>query len=136
MINNSCFIDTSALIALNDIKDQYHGASRDIAATLKDNKLMTSDAVINETYNILRYRLGYHKASYFLKTVLAGDPFVLIDMTPSIRKDTFQLLEQYNDHKISYCDALSVTVMKEKQINKIFAFDHHFEMMGVQLIRL
>lgn len=136
MNKNNCFIDTSALIALNDVRDQYHAASRDIAATLKNRNLILSDAVLTETYTILRYRSGFHIASYFLKTVLAGHPFTIAEITPSIRSNTLQILEKYQEHKISYCDALSVGIMKEQQIQKIFAFDHHFEIMGAQLVRL
>lgn len=136
MSSNKCFLDTSALIALNDARDQYHALSSEIAATLNGNKLIISDAVVNETYNILRYRLGFHKSRYFLQTVLAGHPFIIADITTPIRSSTFKILEQYRDHKVSYCDALSVALMREFKIQKIFAFDHHFEIMGVQLVRL
>lgn len=136
MRRNRCFIDTSALIALNDAKDQYNKESRDIAATLEDSELIITDAVITETYNILRYRLGFHIAHFFLKTVLAGHPFVIAEVTPQIRTTTLQILEQYNNHKISYCDALSVAMMKDHKIEKVFAFDYHFEIMGVQLVQL
>ncbi|MBP1969345.1 putative nucleic acid-binding protein [Virgibacillus natechei] len=135
MKNNRCFVDTSALIALNHAGDQKHAASREISLKLKDNQLMISDAVINETYNILRYRLGFQKAAYFLKMVLRDNTFIIVDVTPSIRADTLQLLEQYNDHKISYCDALSVAIMKERQIHKIFSFDYHFTIMGVEVVQ-
>lgn len=134
MRNNRCFVDTSAWIAINDARDQCHDQSRNISSTLKECELVISDAVINETYNLLRYRLGLHKASYFLKTVLADHPFIIADVTQSTRTAALQLLEQYNDRKISYCDALSVAIMKEQDIRKIFAFDHHFEMMGVELV--
>lgn len=120
MRRNRCFIDTSALITLNDAKDQYNKESREIAATLEDNELIITDAVITETYNILRYRLGFYIAHFFLKTVLAGHPFVIAEVTPQIRTTTLQILEQYNDHKIE----------------KVFAFDYHFEIMGVQLVQL
>ncbi|MBW8349858.1 PIN domain-containing protein [Bacillus sp. IITD106] len=136
MRNNKYFIDASAFIALNDARDQYHAEARDIAATLKNNQLITSDAVINETYTILRYRIGFQRAYHFLNTVLAGDPFTIGNVTTPIRRAAFQMLEQYNDHNISYCDVLSVAMMKEQQIQKIFAFDYHFEIMGVQLIRV
>lgn len=42
----------------------------------------------------------------------------------------------WNDQKISYCDALSVAIMQDKKIDKIFAFDHHFEIMGVKRVYL
>ncbi len=129
-------MDTSAFLALNDSTDQYHAASRKMAAILQDHELVISDAVLTETYNLLRYRSGFHMARYFLETVLAGSPFVFADITMATRKTTLQILEKYSDQKISYCDALSVAIMQEQQIQHIFAFDHHFEIMGAQLIRV
>ncbi|MCJ7840737.1 PIN domain-containing protein [Lederbergia sp. NSJ-179] len=87
--------------------------------------------------NRLRYQLRFYKADYFLQTVLKGDPVIIADVTTAIRSSTLQIFEQYRNHKISYCDALSVEIMKEQQIQKIFAFDQQFEeVKGVQLIRL
>src|SRR5690625_3132002 len=119
MRKNRCFIDTSALIALNDARDQYNKEARDIAAILEDNELIITDAVITETYNILRYRLGFQRARFFLKAVLAGHPFLIAEVTPQIRTTTLQILEQYSDHNISYCDALSVAMIKDQKIKKV-----------------
>jgi len=133
---NKCFIDTSALIALNHVKDQYHYKARDISTKLKNYDFMISEAVITETYSLLRYRLGFYIAHYFLKTVLTGPPFIIPNVTTSTREKTLQILQQFNDQDISYCDALTVALMKEHNIEKVFAFDYHFEVMGVKLIRI
>lgn len=136
MRNNSCFLDTSAFVALNHANDQNHTEARDIAATLTDKELVTSDAVVNETYNILGYLMGFEKADYFLQTVLAGPPFIIADVTKPIRVNAVKCLEQYREYKTSYCNALSAAIMKEQQIQKIFAFDRFFEVIGLQHARL
>ncbi|GGB52354.1 hypothetical protein GCM10011409_32390 [Lentibacillus populi] len=69
-------------------------------------------------------------------TVSLKYSFIIAGVTTTIRNNTLQLLEQYRNHKISYCDALSVAMIKEQQIHKIFAFDYHFETMGVEIVRL
>lgn len=136
MKKTECFLDTSALIALNDVKDQYHKKAREIAATLKGSDLILSDSVINETYTLLRHRSGFSVASHFLESVMKNDEFRINEVTPSVRANTLRLLNKYSDHKISYCDALSMAMMKDLGIQRIFAFDHHFEIMGVELIRM
>lgn len=135
MKNNKCFIDTSALMALNNPRDQYYKVASEIASTLDNMKLIISDPVLAETYRLLRYRLGYHTAGNFLKAVMAGSPFKIVEVTSDVRMATVALLEKFNDQKISYCDALSVAIMKEQKIDQIFTFDHHFEVMGVRVIR-
>lgn len=131
---NVCFIDTSAFIALNHPKDNNHLRAVGIASHLNMFLYMVTDAVITETYALLRYRLGFHTANRFLKMVLYNEEYRIVDITSSMRSDAYRLLNTYNDHKISYCDALSVMVMKAMKVDEIFAFDHHYEMMDVRLI--
>ncbi|WP_164214383.1 PIN domain-containing protein [Virgibacillus sp. YIM 98842] len=130
-----CFLDTSAFIALYHVKDQYHKKAREIASVLKGNDLILSDSVITETYTLLRYRSGFPVARHFLESVMKEDEFIIAEVTPAVRETTLRLLNKYSDHKISYCDALNVAIMKEQGVQKIFAFDYHFEMMGVKLVR-
>jgi predicted nucleic acid-binding protein len=132
MSDNQCFIDTGAFIALNSPNDQYFNEAREIAKSLNGYRFIISDAVITETYTILRYRLGFHTAHRFLRTVLESNEYDIFEVSPSVRKVTMELLEKYNDQKISYCDALSVAIMKQLEIDVIFAFDHHFELMGTR----
>ncbi len=133
-INKYCFIDTSAFISLNHAADQNYEAAVHIASKLNGYKFIVSEAVITETYNILRYRLGFNHSRTFLKTVLNGNEYEIINVTTTMRLDVSMLLEKFSEHKISYCDALSMIIMREKKISHIFAFDHHFEMMGARLI--
>lgn len=132
MIVNRCFIDTGAFIALNNSNDQYFNDANKIAKSLGGYKFVISDAIITETYTILRYRLGFHTANRFLRTVLESNEYDIVEITSSLRSKTMELLQKYSDHKISYCDALTVAVMKQKEIDVIFAFDHHFELMGTR----
>lgn len=134
MIVNRCFIDTSAFIALNNSNDQYFKEAQEIAKSLNGYRYIITDAVITETYTILRYRLGFHTAHRFLRTILESNEYDIVEITSSLRRITMELLEKYSDHKISYCDALTVAVMKHKEIDVIFAFDHHFELMGTRRI--
>ncbi len=129
-------MDTSAFIALNDSRDQFHLDASKIAENIKNYELYITDAVINETHTLLRYRLGFQSASFFLQSVLSGLPFVITPVTEEIRLSAFHILEQYNDQKISYCDALSVAIMRAHHINNVFAFDHHFDVMGVERLQL
>lgn len=135
MKNKKCFVDASALIALNNPRDQYHETAIGIAKKLNNSELIISDTVLSEAYAFLRYRSGYHIALNLLENILEGTPFVIADVTSESRMTTMALLKKFNDQKISYCDALSVAIMKEQKIDQIFTFDHHFDLMGVKVIR-
>jgi predicted nucleic acid-binding protein len=132
---NTCFIDSSAFIALNHLHDSNYHTATEIARHLDKYHFVITDAVITETYALLRYRMGFQTANRFLNTVLHNQVYEITDVTSSMRLDAHHLLSNFSDHKISYCDALSVAVMRQKKINDIFTFDHHFEVMGVSLIQ-
>ena len=131
MKNKRCFVDTSAFVALNNPNDQHYQEAIGIAKTLDHYQFILSDAVLTETYSLLRYRLGYHVARRFLSHVLDHEQFQVMEVTSKARLDALNLLEKFNDHKISYCDALSVALMNLNHIETIFSFDHHFELLGV-----
>ena len=45
-----------------------------------------------------------------------------------------QLLRDFPDQRLSYVDAVSMAMMKKKQMSKVFGFDHHFYMMDFELV--
>ncbi|SFQ11259.1 type II toxin-antitoxin system VapC family toxin [Salibacterium halotolerans] len=135
MKNKVCFVDTSAFIALYQPKDQYHEQAVQIAERLEGYRYLLSETVLNETYTLLRYKSGYQAAGHFLSTVIEYPDFDIVDMTDTLRKETMRLLEKYSDHRLSYCDAQSVAIMIDKKITHVFAFDHHFEIMGLSILQ-
>lgn len=135
MKGKQCFVDTGAFVALNDGRNQHYRHARDIAAKIKDCQFVISDAVITETYSLMRYRLGFDPAYQFLKTIFNNKRFHIAEITIDVRKSTADLLNQFHDQRISYCDAMSVAIMHTYGIEKIFSFDHHFEMMGMTRIQ-
>lgn len=130
-MKNKCFVDTSAFVALNNPNDQHHHEAIEIANKLGHYDFHLSEAVLTEAYTLLRYRLGFHVARRFLASIIEQRQFQVVDISTDIRREALSLLEKYNDHKISYCDALTVAIMTRNQVDKVFTFDHHFELMGV-----
>ena len=43
-------------------------------------------------------------------------------------------LKKFKDEKISYTDAVSFQIMKDKNIKDAFAFDKHFRIIGFNLL--
>lgn len=85
MNGNVCFVDTSAFIALNVPQDKNHREALQIAKQLNGYTFVLSDSVINETYTLLRYKVGFHTARRFLEDVLDVKAFYIVDITLSQR---------------------------------------------------
>ncbi|MFD1360950.1 hypothetical protein [Lentibacillus salinarum] len=45
-----------------------------------------------------------------------------------------QLLRDFSDQCLSYVDAVSIAIMKKERISKVFGFDHHFYVMGFEVV--
>lgn len=135
MNNYLCLVDTSAFIALNNLSDANHQEALTAAKALDRYRFIVTDAIISETYTLLRYRLGFPIAERFLDIVLNDPDYDIVEINSLMRTEAVQLLNQYQDHKISWCDALSVIATKQLNTPYVFAFDHHFELMGMTLVQ-
>ena len=55
----------------------------------------------------------------------------VIHISSAIYDEAWDVFERYNiDKKWSFTDCVSYVVMKQQNIETVFAFDHHFEQMG------
>ncbi len=126
------FIDTSAFYALADSGDINHERAVKIYNNLlkKRYEFLLSDMVFAETVTLIRRRLGYRASLMFsdtLKEGIATGLFEIIFVTESLFRKSLGLFFQIKDRKISFVDATSLTIIKEKGIKKAFAFDVHFD---------
>jgi hypothetical protein len=65
------------------------------------------------------------------------DEFMIAEVTPGVIEKALLILNKCSNHKGLYGKSLNVLIMKELGlgIQKNFAFDCHFEIKGVELVR-
>ena len=133
---NRIFVDTGAWDAIVDSGDVNH----DLALLFQDEiigqyRLVVSNYVLDELYTLLLMNVGYQRTIEFKRQldVLADERVLeIVWVTPEIASEAWGVFEQYNqDKQWSYTDCVSYVVMKQLNIGEAFAFDHHFEQMGV-----
>ena len=100
-------VDTSAWLALYDRNDQHHERAAALASDLKAQRslLVLSEFLLAESLTLIRYRVGHAVAIRFGQAILESR---VADIAPC--------MEQLN-------------------VQIAFAFDHHFEQHGLQLLR-
>ncbi len=129
------FIDTSAWDAIEDSNDRNHELALIFKDDLQDNCLLiTTDYVLDETYTLLLLNIGYERTVAFqqhiIKLVKAGILRV-IHVSSTIYEEAWDVFQRFNvDKKWSFTDCVSYAVMKQLDIDTVFAFDCHFEQMG------
>jgi len=96
--------------------------------------VFTTWEIVVETVTLLRYRLNYKGAAVFIRTVLSKLYIIyLSDSDRAKALDTF--LKFSKDKKISLCDAISYTVIKEYLEGiPCIAFDADFKAMGLRMM--
>lgn len=129
------FIDTSAWDAIEDSGDPNHGIALAFKDALSnDCRLITTDYVLDETYTLLLLNVGYERTIAFQRNtreLLQNGILTVVHVTASLSEEAWDIFKRFNvDKKWSFTDCVSYAVMKQLDIETVFAFDHHFEQMG------
>ncbi len=128
------FVDTSAVLALMNPKDEQHVSARRAFEILGAQRadLLTTSLVLVETYALLGRRLGLAAVRAF-----RADLAPLCE-TAWVDEPTFEsgldLLLARKKRDLSLVDAVSFLVMRQRGLDQAFAFDPHFEEEGFSLV--
>jgi predicted nucleic acid-binding protein len=130
--NDRLFVDTGAWLAVIDPRDQYHAVARRFyrQAIEERARFLTTNLVVAEAYTLVRRRLGHRTSMRFLELIGLSHRLLKIWSTPELEESAEGILREYGDQGFSYVDAVSFAAMKDTGLHTVFAFDHHFEVMG------
>jgi predicted nucleic acid-binding protein len=129
------FVDTGAWVALNNKRDKFHNDA------VNANKMLlkagyfyiTSDYVLDETYTMLRYDVGYKKSvgfGYDINFLSKEQKISVIHITEILLEKAWDIFVKYSDKDFSFTDCTSFAIMNHMKVTEVFAFDKHFEQYG------
>ena len=127
------FADTSALYALADRGDPRHPeAVRLFDAMLsKGEILLTHNYVLVESIALVQHRLGVKPA---VKLARSADGFEVAWVDRALHEEAVQQLERSPKRRVSLVDRVSFLVMRQRKVEKAFAFDPDFANEGFRLV--
>jgi len=130
------FVDTSGWVALFVQNDQNHSRAASIFQKLGNEKaqLFTSDYVIDETITTILVRSNHYHSVVAGKALLTSSVIKIISVYPDSFKSSWELYQKFKDKKFSFTDVTSLTIIKNLNIQKAFAFDMEFIQAGIQLL--
>ncbi|HEY1457156.1 MAG TPA: PIN domain-containing protein [Solirubrobacteraceae bacterium] len=117
------FVDSSAFFAVLDRGDEDH--RRATAILSGENRLITTDHVLVESWRLARQRLGRNVAERFWGAVRGGQATVET-VLPSDLDAARRIGELFADQDFSIVDRTSFAVMERLGISSVATFDDHF----------
>jgi predicted nucleic acid-binding protein len=131
----STFLDTSALLALLDADETRHAEAARVWRRLLegDAPLVTTNYVLVETYALVQRRLGNAAVR-----ALADELLAVVDVEwvgRELHERAVSVLIAAGRRDLSLVDAVSFEAMRQRGIERAFAFDRHFEEAGFGLER-
>lgn len=132
----SIFVDSSAWIALYNPQDQHHAAIVPVWQSLakKPVSLVTSDYVLDEVYTFLRRRAGLQACMAFNSLVVSSSVLNVLDVTPTLRHQAWEILTKHDDKVLSFTDCTSFAVMRQLHLMDVLTFDDDFRKAGFLVI--
>ena len=129
---NSVFVDTSALIALGNIRDQFHAKTKKVFKELVITKshFLTTNAVILELTNAFSDVKYKPIAIRLLNLIEKSNNWTVITIDEEMMKKGINRFKQMKDKDWSVVDCISMIIAEDSDIIKIFTNDHHFVQAG------
>lgn len=124
------FLDTSALYALLDRDDAHHQeAAQTFRGLLEDRWSLTTHAyVVVESVALVQRRLGVEAVR-----ALAHDLLGVVEVAPvgeALHRAALTALLASGRREVSLVDWTSFLFMRERRLEKAFAYDEHFWEQG------
>jgi predicted nucleic acid-binding protein len=129
------FLDTSALVALFDAKDNHHRSAAKIWSRLRSEGagFVLTDLIVVETVTLIRRRIDWTSAKRAGQRLLSGAVAEIVFADASLFDRAWQIFCKYDDHLLSLTDCVSFALMRERALSTAFAFDDDFRIAGFEL---
>jgi predicted nucleic acid-binding protein len=128
------FVDTSALYPLLDRDDAYHAEARAIWIRLleSDASLLTHSYVLVESFALVQRRLGLEAARVLHDDIVPVLDVIWVD--EALHQAAVEALLASESRAISLVDRMSFLLMRQRGVQRTFAFDEDFSREGFVLL--
>lgn len=132
---NELFIDTSALYAFFDKKDNNHKKIIRILQSSKE-QFITSNYILDELITLFRVRgLAFEQFSSFIDALWGENICQVLRVTEDIDLQAWKMIKKFKDQTFSFTDCTSFILMQEYAIKKACTLDKHFQIAGFEIAK-
>jgi predicted nucleic acid-binding protein len=123
-------VDTGALLALFNPRDQLHLPARRFAQSARHVRFVTTELIVAETVTRLRARLDAGRAADIGTALLHSRRYELLFVDARLVEAGIAELRRFADKDLSLTDAVSFAVIRDLALGGAFAFDRNFRDCG------
>lgn len=133
-MSRTVLADTGPLYAAIDPDDAWHARAREDLASFgaASYDVLVPYSTLLEAYSLVLYKLGGHVARRWLAELT--DQALLVNPAPEDYRAAWERLGRYADQPLSLFDSVLAVVSERLQL-PIWTFDHHFDLLRVQVWR-
>ncbi|HEX9713066.1 MAG TPA: PIN domain-containing protein [Actinomycetota bacterium] len=128
------FVDTSFWVALRFARDGRHQDARRLWEA-GPGGIITTDAVVGETWTFLRRRAGHRRAVEFIDAVTRSASLTIRHLDEDLIADAWRWLRRHDERDHSFVDASSFALMRRMRLREALAFDGDFAAAGFIEVR-
>jgi hypothetical protein len=130
------FVDTSALLALLNRREQFHQSAATILFQLRAHSrlLVTTEWVLTEFLSSTSRIHLRSAAAEFLRSFISSPSVEVVAAMSLHWHAAFALFERRTDKEWSLVDCSSILICEERAIREVFTHDHHFEQAGFTVL--
>lgn len=129
------FVDSSHWIAALLPRDGRHDEAMSRARAVTTRRLVTSNAVLGETWTYLRRRAGHPLAMRWLDGVIGATALRVEQIDEELEDQAWAWLRVRDERPYSFVDATSFALMRKLRITEALAFDGDFAAAGFDELR-
>lgn len=129
------FVDSSFWIAHELSRDRHHSEARSLERQHGRGRLVTSTAVVAETWTYLRRRAGHPPTMAWLDRVLAATDVGVERIDEDLEAEAWAWLRVHDERPYSFVDATSFALMRRLRLTDVLAFDGDFAAAGFNELR-
>lgn len=128
------FVDTSAILALLNPADLHHDRAHLSFGELRDTEaeLVTTSFVLIEAYALIGRRMGLEAVRAFRSDFAPLLEVLWVDR--ELHESGLDLLLDRQQRHLSLVDAVSFLAIRQDRIDRVFAFDRHFNREGFSMV--
>lgn len=130
------FVDTSALIALGNQRDEFHQQAaqllRDLVASQR--RFVTTNAVILKLANAFSPAQTKPLAFRLIALIKSTPTWMTVIIDAALMERGLERFRKMQDKDWSLVDCISMNVASDMDISEIFSNDHHFEQAGFNIL--